>query len=109
MNEGRIGLSCSKIKNPSTGNYDVIIVGGFNTTFNGAFYSTLILDMETLEWRYGPELPIKLYGAQMVEHYKGGVVLIGGIDDQFFIQKRLYHLQNLDRPWHRMTQKLNSS
>ena len=40
--------------------------------------SVEILDQGSDVWRKGPDLPIPVFGAAMVEHPSGGVVLIGG-------------------------------
>jgi len=76
FNEARLSFGCSRIRNPSTGMYDIIAAGGASLTYN-ALSSTEILDVNKQIWSFGPILPLALYGAPMVEHYRGGVVLIG--------------------------------
>ena len=68
--------SCGKLRKDSqTSEYSIIVAGGFNATYMS---SVEILDVGASEWRTGPNLPLGIYGASMVEEPSGGVVLIGG-------------------------------
>ena len=102
----RFALSCSKIRDLATGTYNIIAVGGF-IAFNGfALNSTEIFDVSTQIWRSGPILPVAIFSAQLVEHYQGGVVLIGGKDENSEPQNSLYHLPSENGEWHLMEQKM---
>jgi hypothetical protein len=57
----------------------LIVVGGFPLD-QPATDTTEVLDLDSMAWTFGPTLPVPLAGSQIVEHYKGGVVLIGGMD-----------------------------
>jgi len=99
---GRAACSCSKISNPITGTFNVIAVGGMTPIFQSNLESfiltgylldtTEILDLSTQVWRLGPVLPMAIACAQIVEHYQGGVVLIGGSNKNIEPQQSLYYL-----------------
>ena len=108
MPNKRIYPSCSKIMGTSTGIYNVIVVGGLDTTMNGYYAQTLILDMKTLVWRDGPKFPYGIFGAPLVEHYMGGVVLVGGKRETGVFTNLLYYLQGEEFDWELLPQKMSS-
>jgi hypothetical protein len=107
MPNKRVYAGCSKIKGTLTGVYNVIVVGGLNATYNGAFTQTLILDLKTLIWRTGPQFPYGVYGSQLVEHYDGGVVVIGGRNHLGTYTKELYYLKTEESGWVLLPQKIS--
>ena len=106
FNTARLSFGCSRIKNPTTGLYDIIVAGGASLSYN-ALNSTEIFDVTKQIWRLGPILPLALYGAPMVEHYKGGVILIGGSIQNNTPQKHLYHLTSANEEWYIMENKMS--
>ena len=101
----RHAFSCSRIRNPITGMYNIIAAGGLSPSFK-TLNSTEILDVSTHTWRLGPVLPLAIFSTQMVEHYKGGVVLIGGRIQNVDPQNYLFHLPSENEEWYIMEKKL---
>ncbi len=54
----------------------------------------------------GPILPLPIFSAQIVEHYQGGVILIGGNNGENEPQNNLYRLPSENGEWQLMKQKL---
>ncbi len=78
--------------------------------FNGRDMSSVeILDVESNQWRKGPELPFPICCSAMVEHPSGGVVLIGGRRDGSTYLDTIFHLPHAgeDAQWKEFPQKLN--
>jgi len=66
-----------------------------------------ILDLTTKTWKFGPSMPVGLCQFQMVEHYAGGVVSIGGRSLDFPLGiDQIYHLASTDDSWVQLPQKL---
>jgi hypothetical protein len=107
----RFSHSCGKIRtNNQSQEFSIIIAGGYD----GAPYlsSVEILDSGSKEWRKGPELPLGITDAQMVEDQNGGVVLVGG--SYYYNSTTSYYLDTLYQlphagptaEWTKMKQKL---
>ena len=102
---GRDSHSCGKIKKDSQSNQEsVIVVGGWNVPLMS---SVEILDVGSNMWRTGPNLPLGISDASMVEDPSGGVVLIGGYDGYNGTHlDTLYQLPHANSDWILMPQKL---
>ncbi len=87
------------------GGNNVIISGGSNQ--NGFLSSTEILDLNTGIWSMGPDIPLPIYGATMLEHPGSGVVLVGGVANGFF-QQKIFHLSSSTGAWMALTQELKN-
>ena len=99
---GRDSHSCGKIKKDSQSNQEsVIVVGGWNVPLMS---SVEILDAGASVWRTGPNLPIGITEASMVDDPFGGVVLIGGYNEKHL--NTLYQLSHANSDWILMSQKL---
>ncbi len=107
LTTGRIAFSCSKIRDSTSRSYSIIVVGGLTSLQRSLLNSTEILNLNTQTWQFGPILPRGLYKTQMVEHYKGGVVLIGGANGQNDPQDSLYHLPSVNGKWYLMQKKMS--
>jgi hypothetical protein len=107
LKKGRAAHSCGRIrKNRQSQDFSILVVGGYD---GFTFSSVEILDLDANEWRKGPDLPIGIYFAQMVEGPNGGVVLVGGrsySNDGHL--NTLYQLPHggADAVWTKMKQKL---
>ncbi len=67
-------VSCARIHtDENSSKFSIIVVGGFDGT---RMRSTEILDAGSSVWRQGPELPIGICCAALVEDPAGGVVLV---------------------------------
>jgi hypothetical protein len=76
LNYGRRTYSCGRIKNDlDSYAFSVIVAGGYN---GSAMSSTEILDVGSNQWRRGPDLPVAIFRAAVVEDSAGGVILVGG-------------------------------
>jgi hypothetical protein len=101
---GRSSHTCGMVKKERGSLQESIIVAGGN---NGTDMTSVeILDIGTHEWRTGPELPIPIKHASMVDHPFGGLVLIGGYGAEEW-QDSLYLLPFANSEWVLMPQKLN--
>ncbi len=62
-----------------------------------------ILDSETNNWRKGPDLPAALSGSPIVEHPRGGVLIIGG--------HSIYYLPHAgsNAAWQTLTQTIKTA
>ncbi len=77
---GRHAHSCGRIRQSSDiSQMSVIVVGG---RASEEMISTEILDLETFEWRQGPDLPYGISCSVLVEEPSGSVILIGGQSQQ---------------------------
>ena len=73
---GRRTYSCGRIKKKfESFSFSVIVSGGFN---GSDMSSTEILDVGSSQWREGPDLPVGIARAAVVEDSAGGVILVGG-------------------------------
>jgi len=105
LKEGRNFPSCGKLKKDSQSSEYVVIVAG------GADASSSITSIEVLEdgssdWIEGPEFPIGISGASMVEDSNGGVIVVGGMFDDNSYSNKLFHLAHAKAEWVEMPQKL---
>jgi hypothetical protein len=68
--------------------------------------SVEILDLGGNEWRKGPDLPIGIDSAKMVEDPNGGVILVGVSSNSY--RNTLYQLPHggADAVWTKMEQKM---
>ena len=102
----RNNIGCGKLrKDNGSSQYSVIVAGGYDGS--SSMSSVEILDVGASEWRTGPNLPIDLYGASMVEDPSGGVVLIGGYKETSWLDT-LYQLSHANSEWVLMPQKLKN-
>ena len=102
----RESSSCGKIrKNNSSQDLSIIVVGGWS---NWQLASVEILDQDAEEWRNGPDLPLEMYNAKMVEDQNGGVFLVGGHSNGVGPLDTLFQLPHggADAEWTKMQQKL---
>ena len=106
LTQPRTRASCSRMRNPASGSYDLIVVTGGQDPSGNSLNTTEILDLTTMQWRPGPDLPVKLYASTMVEHHDQGVVLIGGADESEAAVAELYHLATESKGWNLMKQKM---
>ena len=98
--------SCSRIKKNinSQQEYSIVAAGGVSVA------SVELLDEGASQWRDGPELPVKIYAAQMVEDPLGGVIVIGGLSSVNSYSDKLYRLAHAGEGahWIEMPQKLTT-
>ena len=95
---------CSRMVNPTNGARSIVIAGGI---YNGEFSTTTdILDLQTLQWKRGPPLPITLARAQMLEHYNGGVIVIGGESRGNTYRDEIFYLPAESDSWIKLPQRL---
>jgi hypothetical protein len=102
----RESSSCGKIrKNNSSQDLSIIVVGGWS---NWQLASVEILDQDAEEWRNGPDLPLEMYNANMVEDQNGGVFLVGGHSNGVGPLDTLFQLPHggEDAVWAKMEQRL---
>ena len=100
--------SCGKIRRNKEGQEMSIIVAD---GYDGSYLSSVeILDEGSNEWQTGFELPLEIYGSQMVEDQNGGVVFIGGLTSDDDILDTLYQLLlgGQDAVWTKMEQKMQT-
>jgi N-acetylneuraminic acid mutarotase len=106
----RMSHSCSKFRknktNPSS--FSVIVVGGEGTYDSNFLSSVEIFDYEANLWRDGPDLPITITRAAMIEDPLGGVILIGGRSSTNSNLDSLYRLAHAgeDAHWVKLPQTL---
>jgi hypothetical protein len=106
LKNARLSHSCSRIrKNASL--YSIIVAGGSGPL---SFYlsSVEILDEGANSWRDGPNLPIAITRAAMIEDPTGGVILIGGRSSTNSYLDSLYRLAHAgeDTQWVKLPQTL---
>jgi hypothetical protein len=107
LNNIRENTSCGKVRRSNNSQeFSIIVAGGWDVFQQS---SVEILDQGAEEWRKGPELPMKMYEAKMVEDQKGGVILVGGYSNDIGPLETLLHLPHggEDAQWTEMDQKLN--
>jgi hypothetical protein len=99
--------SCGKIRrNKESQEMSIIVAGGY---VDSSYLSSVeILHEGSNEWQTGPELPLGIRSAQMVEDQNGGVVLIGGQSSSAGTLDTLYQLPHAgqDAVWTKMEQKM---
>ncbi len=109
LNKARLSMSCGRIrKNSQSHQYSIIAAGGWD----GTTKSTVeIYDEETGKWRLGPELPINLCCSALIEDPVGGVVLVGGSNEDDPFHDSVYRLSHAgpDAKWVKMPQKLKTA
>ena len=103
---GRSGHVCATIR--QDGKFSIIVAGGYNNMFGFYLSSVEVLDEGATEWRKGPELPVKLYGAAIVEDVKRGLILIGGKSGEEEYLDALYQLKDTQSDWLKLQQKLKN-
>jgi hypothetical protein len=88
--------------------FSVIVVGGEGEDGSNFLSSVEILDFEAKLWRDGPDLPIAITRAAMIEDPTGGVILIGGKSPTNSFLDSLYRLAHAgeDAHWVKLPQKL---
>lgn len=99
---------CSSINiNNCSAAETIIVAGGKNDSYEMALSTVEILEHGWTGWRLGPELPHPLYGATMVRHPNGGVVIIGGNSLKRYSDV-LYYLPNAGpgEKWQKLQQTL---
>jgi len=101
LRKARFDHSCGKIMTED-GQEAIIVIGGYDVG-----NSVEVLMPGDNEWIEGPNLPISISEAQLVQDPSGGVVLIGGYSDKSL--NTLYRLSSLKRGWELMTQKLKTA
>ena len=100
---GRYGHACARIlKEPNQASLSVIAVGGRGAS--GDLRSVEYLEYDRADWKLGPELPVDVFGATLVEDGQGGVILVGGHSGLDY--RVLYRLKHLGDIWTEMPQKL---
>jgi len=97
--------SCSIMEDTITGDKSVVISGGSNQS--GILVSTEILDLKTGVWSMGPNIPLPIYAANMLEHPNGGVVLVGGYTNELY-QQNIFHLPSATGAWMTLPQVLKN-
>jgi hypothetical protein len=101
LKKARSSPVCGQIRsNDHSLGTSVIVIGGYNLT------STEVLDDGASEWKYGPELPIGIDYAALVEDHSNGIYLIGGrsaIGDQL---DSIFYLSHAESEWQELPQKL---
>jgi hypothetical protein len=110
ITEQRIqGCSCGLIKKDSNSQEMSVIVAG-GSDYSSLFRSVELLDIGSSTWRRGPDMPSRLVYAQMVEGPDGGVVIVGGLKDQWmgWLSTSLISLPHggAGAAWTTMTQQL---
>ena len=96
---GRQFHSCGKLlKDNGSSQFSVIVAGGDGKT------SVEILDVGASEWRNGPNHPLAIAEASMVEDPFGGIFLIGGFNGTYL--DTIFQLPRADSEWILMPQKL---
>ena len=106
LNNKRSSHSCGRIKKDSQSqDLSVIVAGGSD---GSSLSSVEILDAGSNAWRNGPELPVGIDLAQLVEVQEGGVVLVGGSSTWDEFLDTLFQLPHggEDAEWIEMEQKL---
>jgi len=104
---GRFEMGCSRLMNKGTGLYDTIaVVGGVDAINSYMTDYVDLLDLRTMVWSEGPNFPMKIGRIQVVEHYKGGIITVGGLDGSLQIRSELYYLASRDDPWVKLKQHL---
>jgi len=108
LNAGRNFHSCARItvavNPPVTG---TIVVGGFNTPSTGEFRSEFLPDNNST-WLLGSPLPYPVVKAQLVNHPKGGLVLVGGATSSAPASNNLLYLKSFGSSWLTMDQTLKT-
>ena len=107
LEEARGYHACARINADNNSPfYSIIAAGGYNGTLMS---SVEILDDVNGNWRYGPPLPVPLYGGTLVEDPAGGVIFIGGQNDAG-THDTLYRLSHAgpNSSWMKLPQKLQS-
>ena len=84
--------TCSTIRMSKNSSQESIIVAGGSADTSFSDLNVEILDEGSKYWRLGPRLPHPIYGAAIVKHPDGGVVLIGGHLPNGTASKTLYYL-----------------
>lgn len=101
----RYYASCGRVKDPVTGIVSVIVGGGYSGAFT-ILKTTEILNLKTNKWSPGPNLPVGLVTARMLEHPSGGVMIIGGMSNGEQYQNAIHHLPSVRDNWITLKQKL---
>ncbi len=106
LNDFRFETSCALIKRDSNSQeWSIIVAGGLSSQ---EMASVEILDAGSNAWRRGPDLPLPITDAQLVEGQDGGVVLIGGVRNSIHPSTSLYQLPHAGpgAVWTTMKQEL---
>ena len=112
LHHARKGHSCARIRRGKDNhNFSMIAVGGYSSYNNDYLSIVEILDDVKSRWRYGPELPIKVGNATLIEDPAGGVILIGGQSTTVEHHDHVYRLAHAgpDAKWIKMTQTLKTA
>ncbi len=108
LNKKRTALSCGRIRRDSQSHqFSIIAVGGWDAGI--WLSSTEVFDEVAGVWNFGPELPIGVGRAALVEDPTGGVVYVGGeVTDS--ISDAIYRLQHAgpEAKWVKMPQSLKT-
>ena len=105
---GRFKHSCSKIKkNSQSHQMNVIIAGGYYHDTYKLTNSVEIFNVETNQWSFGPALPFPMAGSQMVEDGNGGVVVVGGFQDDEELDT-FFLLKHVEAQWIKMDFQLKT-
>jgi len=104
---GRHHHTCSMIwKNYKSLEQTKIVVGGTNN--NGVIlYTVEIFDDQSNSWIMGPQLPIPISHAAMINDDKYGIILIGGYSGQAILNT-FYYLQTTASQWSMMSMTLKT-
>ncbi len=98
--------SCGRIiRSKESQEMSIVVAGGKDDFF---LSSVEILDIDSNEWRHGPELSIAICQSQMVEDPNGGAILIGGRSPSNDYLDTLFQLPHggQDAVWTKMEQTL---
>ena len=108
---GRATSMCSRFRISPTAT-TAIVTGGMLSMPYRFLMTTEFIDIQTGLWKLGPNLPYGIMYGAMVEHPKGGVLLVGGtirLEDVHPYKAPLdtiYHLATLTGTWIKLPQKL---
>ena len=103
--EPRSTTQCSKIRSSPTES-SVMVAGTGTYHYRPNWTTTEYLDAGNQVWKSGPMLPLDISGGFMLEHPRGGVLLIGGLLDGWKSLDTIYHLPSLTSKWELLPQKL---
>ena len=90
------------------GQVSLVVAGGYNNSYDSIF-STEILDLTTLEWRFGPNLPDAISLGKSVS-FRNSFLIIGGIiDDHGGRSNLIYEFDSDTENWIKRQEKLTKA
>ncbi len=108
LNVGRRHHSCGRIRQSlDSHHFSIIVVGGYDRE---SLTSVEYFDSNAKEWQAGPELPYGIRMSTLIEDPTGGVILVGGYNDEQGYLKTLLRLSHLGdgADWKEMPQRLSA-